>query len=56
MRRVFHLDSTQFHDIKNQLLEQSATSEYFQFFDSNQHDDKYSDYDWLCALGAGRSI
>lgn len=56
MRRVFSFDSTLYPELKSQILFQSKEYQYFQFLDSNDHEEKYSQFDWMAAIGAKEII
>lgn len=56
MRRVFKIDPPYSSHLKTQLLSLFSEYSHFQFFDSNDYSNSYSQYDWLLAFDAKETI
>lgn len=56
MRYKFQLSALHLEDLKSTLLQWCAARSHSSFLDSNHHKDKYSQYDWLVAIGAHQII
>ncbi|AEV32779.1 anthranilate/para-aminobenzoate synthase component I [Owenweeksia hongkongensis DSM 17368] len=56
MRHKFPLPTQNVEELKSALLHWCGISSHSSFLDSNHHHDKYSQYDWLVAIGAHQTI
>lgn len=56
MRHKFQLEASDLEVLKSKLLQWCSISSHSSFFDSNQHQDKYSHFDWIVAIGAHEII
>ncbi len=56
MRHKFQLPAENIDRLKSRLLKWCDTSSHSSFLDSNNHTDKYSQYQWLVAIAAHKII
>ena len=52
MRHKFRLPNTDVENLKSRITQWCASVSYASFLDSHHHQDKYSRYNWIAAVGA----
>lgn len=56
MRHRYTLDENQYPDLKSQILQWCSLLPFSALYDSNSRPERYSQFDWIAALGASRII